>query len=419
MLRYDQGNRPAVLWLQLGALLVVIVPGPAGRPAADRPVPTTWLSPTQPPRCGLRSAASARGGADDPAAQALAPAADRCVNRIRRGVVGDLHMVRGTVAAGQVGAADPWWCAVRGRGAAARRARRGRADRARHVGHPAARRAQEQAFVPVARASAVCPDAVADATTATHGRAGRARSDRRSDSCAGARLGEAAGSASMRPLGADGPITARLTDLASTDYDVARSSRSPQDASDTGADGEPLVATASGALAPGFTASMTTRSTSDDIRGLASTACVAPGNDFWFVGSGAVVGRRGRLYLSNPESVPAVVDVALYGPAGPDRRTERSRRDAGSRCAAGAQARRVGAGHRALRRPRAGAPGSGRRGVARPAGSRAHPDGRRLGARIARARPAGWCCPACRRVPGSGACRSSCRVTRTPSCGSG
>jgi hypothetical protein len=61
---------------------------------------------------------------------------------------------------------------------------------------------------------------------------------------------------------------------------------------------------------------MTTRSSSDDIRGLASTACTVPGNDFWFVGSGAVVGRRGRLYLTNPESVPAVVDVALYGPAG-------------------------------------------------------------------------------------------------------
>ena len=62
---------------------------------------------------------------------------------------------------------------------------------------------------------------------------------------------------------------------------------------------------------------MTTRSTSDDIRGLASTECAAPGNDFWFVGSGAAVGRRGRLYLSNAESVPAVVDVALYGPDGP------------------------------------------------------------------------------------------------------
>jgi hypothetical protein len=176
---------------------------------------------------------------------------------------------------------------------------------------------KQQKFVPVARATAVCPDAVADATTTTAvSLAAPGAIDDQTPASAG-QASQRTGSAMMRPLGADGPITARLTAVSSTDYDVAKSSRSAQDASDTGADGEPLVATARGALAPGFVASMTTRSTSDDIRGLASTDCAAPGNDFWFVGSGAVVGRRGRLYLSNPESVPAVVDVALYGPQGP------------------------------------------------------------------------------------------------------
>ena len=43
----------------------------------------------------------------------------------------------------------------------------------------------------------------------------------------------------------------------------------------------------------------------------------SPGTDFWFVGSGAVVGQRGRVYLTNPEAAPAVVDVTLYGPDGP------------------------------------------------------------------------------------------------------
>jgi hypothetical protein len=171
----------------------------------------------------------------------------------------------------------------------------------------------QQRFVPVARASAVCPDAVADATTAT--KVTMAAPGAIDDQTPDARKAKT-GSAAVQPLGG-GAIAARLNAVSSTGFAVATSGGAAQDASDVGADGQPLVASAAGALAPGFTASMTTRSSSEDIRGLASTACTVPGNDFWFVGSGAVVGRRGRLYLSNPESVPAVVDVALYGPAGP------------------------------------------------------------------------------------------------------
>jgi hypothetical protein len=173
---------------------------------------------------------------------------------------------------------------------------------------------QRQKFVPVALASAVCPDAVTDTTTATSVTlAAPGAIDGRTRASSNA----AAGSASLHPLGADTPVIAQLSAVSSIAYAVAASATSSLDAPDTQADGQPLVSTARGALAPGFTASMTTRSTSDDIRGLASTACVAPGNDFWFVGSGAIVGRRGRLYLTNPESVPAVVDVTLYGPDGP------------------------------------------------------------------------------------------------------
>jgi hypothetical protein len=180
--------------------------------------------------------------------------------------------------------------------------------------HTVSAAAKQRRFVPVARAAAVCPDAVRDSTTATSVMLAAAGAI---DSRTPERRKADVGSATLRPLGADGPVLARLGDLSSTAYDVAASARAPQDASDTAADGEALVARAGGELAPGFTGSMTTRSTSDDIRGLASTTCAAPGTDFWFVGSGAVVGRRGRLYLSNPEAVPAVVDVALFGPDGP------------------------------------------------------------------------------------------------------
>jgi hypothetical protein len=150
--------------------------------------------------------------------------------------------------------------------------------------------------------------------------------------------------------------------------------------------------------------------------GLASTECAVPGNDFWFVGSGAVVGRRGRLYLSNPESVPAVVDVALYGPEGPiDAPGGR-----GVTLAAGAQqvlkldalapdVERFGV-HVQVRQGRVAA-------ALRTSRSRAHPLG------------ADWCrapapahrlvLPACRPARANVDCRSSTRATRTPSCGSG
>ena len=77
-----------------------------------------------------------------------------------------------------------------------------------------------------------------------------------------------------------------------------------------------LVGEATDDLAPGFAAMETTRTPGGDLRGLSGTSCVAAGTDFWFVGSGAEVGQRGRLYLTNPESAPAQVDVTLYGPAG-------------------------------------------------------------------------------------------------------
>lgn len=173
---------------------------------------------------------------------------------------------------------------------------------------------QHTRFVPVARAGAVCPDAVTDATTRTTvAVAAPGAVDNRTPAQA-----SATGTATVGGLGPRAAVRQRLTERGSTSYAVPIDAR-PDDASrpDDAADGLPLQAAASGALAPGFAVSMTTSSTSDQVRGLAGTSCVAPDTDFWFVGSGAVVGQRGRLYLTNPESVPAVVDVTLYGPSGP------------------------------------------------------------------------------------------------------
>jgi Family of unknown function (DUF5719) len=72
-----------------------------------------------------------------------------------------------------------------------------------------------------------------------------------------------------------------------------------------------------GSLAPGLAAEQFMLASGPDFRGLVSTRCVAPARDFWFVGGSGEVGRRGRLVLSNPTSVPAVVDVSVWDESGP------------------------------------------------------------------------------------------------------
>jgi hypothetical protein len=153
--------------------------------------------------------------------------------------------------------------------------------------------------VAVARADAVCPDPTVDAHTET----------RLSLAAPGAPATAGAGK------DAAGPGHARLTGLhgADTPLDlVAPSSGSVLATPDTG----PVVARGTGASAPGLGAGLLTLSGVPAMRGLSGTPCAAPGTDFWFVGSGAVVGQRGRVYLTNPEPAPAVVDVTLYGPDG-------------------------------------------------------------------------------------------------------
>lgn len=154
--------------------------------------------------------------------------------------------------------------------------------------------------VPVARASAACPDpAVGDSTVTRVGLAG-------TGPVAGQSRGASSrpGQAVLAPSGKGGSAVVRLRGPGSGHAEVAP---------DTG----PLLLQASGRTAPGIAASQVTRSTDATMRGLAGTGCALSGTDFWFVGSGARVGQRGRVYLTNAEPAPALVDVTLYGPDGP------------------------------------------------------------------------------------------------------
>ncbi len=158
-----------------------------------------------------------------------------------------------------------------------------------------AERLPDRPAVPVARAEAVCPDPVVDEKTETRISVGAPGG--------GTASGAAEGRARLTPMtGGSG-----LVDV------IAPGSGSALAVPDQG----PLVARGTGASAPGLAVGMLTRSTVDAMRGLAGTGCAVPGTDFWFVGSGAVVGQRGRVYLTNPEPAPAVADITLYGPEGP------------------------------------------------------------------------------------------------------
>lgn len=161
-------------------------------------------------------------------------------------------------------------------------------------------RASAPRQVSIARASGACPDPVVDDTTST-----------RLSLAGTGPVGPAPGRAS------GGRGTATLTPPDRSSAPVVQLEAPGTGTADGAPDTGPLVLRGSGRSAPGLTATQVTRSTNATMRGLASTTCVESGTDFWFVGSGAVVGQRGRVYLTNPEPAPAVVDVELFGADGP------------------------------------------------------------------------------------------------------
>ncbi|KHL02254.1 DUF5719 family protein [Sinomonas humi] len=53
--------------------------------------------------------------------------------------------------------------------------------------------------------------------------------------------------------------------------------------------------------------------TDGDLRGLAAGPCASPSNDLWLGGASTTVGRTSVLYLTNPTTTPASVDLDFYG----------------------------------------------------------------------------------------------------------
>ncbi|WP_354640845.1 DUF5719 family protein [Kitasatospora camelliae] len=75
------------------------------------------------------------------------------------------------------------------------------------------------------------------------------------------------------------------------------------------------VAVATGGYAPGFTVTQTT-TTEQGGAALSGTACAPSGTSFWFTGASTAGDRVDYVSLVNADTVPAVVDLRLYGDKG-------------------------------------------------------------------------------------------------------
>jgi hypothetical protein len=83
-----------------------------------------------------------------------------------------------------------------------------------------------------------------------------------------------------------------------------------------GAEAPALLGTATGRLAPGWTAQQTTTVVVGAGRGLLGVSCTAPDTDFWFPGASTAKERQDYVHLTNPDDTAAVADIELYSKDG-------------------------------------------------------------------------------------------------------
>ncbi|HUR74910.1 MAG TPA: DUF5719 family protein [Sporichthya sp.] len=79
----------------------------------------------------------------------------------------------------------------------------------------------------------------------------------------------------------------------------------------------PQLARGTGTLAPGLAAELVTAGRSGTARGLEALACAPASPVAWFVGASTTAGRRDRLVLTNPENIPATIDLRFWDENGP------------------------------------------------------------------------------------------------------
>ena len=136
--------------------------------------------------------------------------------------------------------------------------------------------------------------------------------------------GEAAASAvtMVAPVATADPArggAAALSDLGRLGVDAARAKLGApgRTALDVSRISAPQVARGTGGLAPGLAAELLTSGRSGSARGLEAVACAPSAPTAWFVGASTAAGRRDRLVLTNPENIPAQVDLRFWDENGP------------------------------------------------------------------------------------------------------
>ena len=122
-----------------------------------------------------------------------------------------------------------------------------------------------------------------------------------------------AGVVAGAPAGGSGSV--RLA-LGSSSTGIAQASSAGSLATADVTTPEPVIAAASGALAPGLVATQVWKHTGDDDRGLALTPCQLPSSDVWLVGGGAGASRTERVIVSNPGANAVSVSLDVLGRSG-------------------------------------------------------------------------------------------------------
>ena len=108
-----------------------------------------------------------------------------------------------------------------------------------------------------------------------------------------------------------------LQDLGPAGKAIARIKLDKPGQAGVGAGTAPLLARGTGTLAPGLAADLISTGRTGTARGLEAVSCAAAGPSAWFVGASTAAGRRDRLVLTNPEDIPAVVDLSFWDEKGP------------------------------------------------------------------------------------------------------
>jgi hypothetical protein len=103
--------------------------------------------------------------------------------------------------------------------------------------------------------------------------------------------------------------------------DVQRTDIAAVENAESARDGAPQLLTVpaedGAAAAPLVAGAQSQTAASETLGGLAASACTEASSDSWLVGGSTDVGRTSLVLLSNPSSVVATVDLAVFGETGP------------------------------------------------------------------------------------------------------